>query len=104
MSETAPVVVIGGGAIGLCVAFYLRRTPLLVGVRQELRFGKSLEDSDRFVADLRALRDAAPHGRLYCLTDTREKHETELRDAVGPIELVLRNRMAALWVRDVSGR
>jgi hypothetical protein len=29
--------------------------------------------------------DAAPRGRLYCLTDARAKRGDELRDALGPV-------------------
>jgi len=81
------------------VAFYLERSPLLVGVRQELRLGKSLQASDIFVTDLPQLREAAPKGRLYCLTDAREKRADELRGALGGVELISRNQAAALWVR-----
>jgi len=82
------------------VAFYLQRNPLLVGVRQELRFGKSIEDNAAFVGDLSELRAVAPNGRLYFLTDARDKRERELASALGPVELVERNKMAALWVRE----
>jgi hypothetical protein len=80
------------------VAFYLERRPLLVGVRQELRLGKSLEAGDRFVEDLAGLRQAAPHGTLYLLTDVRAKRADELRSVLGSVELVSRNDEAALWM------
>jgi len=80
------------------LAFYLDRTPLLVGIRQELRFGRSLEDSKVLVPNLDQLRGAAHGGRLYCLTDNRAKRAGELA-RVGSMSLVSRNRVAALWVR-----
>jgi 4-amino-4-deoxy-L-arabinose transferase-like glycosyltransferase len=80
------------------VAFYLERPPLLVGVRQELRLGKSLEAGGLFVGDLAGLREAAPHGTLYLLTDVRAKRADELRSALGSVELVSRNDEAALWM------
>jgi 4-amino-4-deoxy-L-arabinose transferase-like glycosyltransferase len=79
-------------------AFYLERRPLLVGVRQELRLGKSLEAADVFVGDLAGLRKAAPHGTLYVLTDERAKRADEVRAALGPVELVSRNNEAELWM------
>jgi 4-amino-4-deoxy-L-arabinose transferase-like glycosyltransferase len=81
------------------VAFYLEHRLLLVGVRQELRLGKSLAGSDLFVDDLARLRDVAPRGRLYVLTDERDKRADELRAALGSIELLSHNSEAALWVR-----
>jgi 4-amino-4-deoxy-L-arabinose transferase-like glycosyltransferase len=81
------------------LAFYLERPPLLVGVRQELRLGKSLEAGDRFVGDLADLRRAVPRGTLYLLTDDRAKRVDELRGALGSVELVSRNDEASLWRR-----
>ncbi len=81
------------------LAFYLQRTPLLVGVRQELRFGRSLENSDALVPDLERLRSVDRERRLYCLTDNRAKRADELAHGVGPMNLLSRNRVAALWVR-----
>jgi len=81
------------------VAFYVDRTPLLVGVRQELRFGRSLEDSETLVPELQRLRSVGRGGRLYLLTDARAKRAGELDRGVGSMDLLVRNRVAALWVR-----
>jgi 4-amino-4-deoxy-L-arabinose transferase-like glycosyltransferase len=84
-------------------AFYLDRTPLLVGTRMELRFGRSLvADAPHLLPALETLRAIAPRGRVYCLTDEREKRAAELLRHVGPVELLSRNRAAALWQRPPS--
>ena len=81
------------------LAFYLERTPLLVGSGKELRFGRSLEESGAPMPDLSALRGVSHGGRLYFLTDSGAKRAGELARGVGPMKLLAHNRVAALWVR-----
>jgi 4-amino-4-deoxy-L-arabinose transferase-like glycosyltransferase len=81
-------------------AFYLDRPPLLVGVRPELRFGKSLVgESANVVVDLAELGRRTAGRRLYVFTDDRSKREQELRAALGDVALVARDYDGALWVR-----
>jgi 4-amino-4-deoxy-L-arabinose transferase-like glycosyltransferase len=81
-------------------AFYLGRPPLLVGFRPELRFGKSLLERTPNVFDsLRELGLRTKGGRLYILTDNRKKRARELREGLGDVELVAKNYVATLWVR-----
>ena len=78
-------------------AFYLRRYPYLIGSRQELQFGRSLlGDSDRLVPSFEELRRRAGPGRLFFLSDTRDKRLPALRGQLGAVEVLARNRAAQL--------
>jgi 4-amino-4-deoxy-L-arabinose transferase-like glycosyltransferase len=81
-------------------AFYLPRSPWLVGTRRELRYGASLVGgSPNIAADLDELEQRTAGQRLYVLTDDRTKREQELRQALGDVELLATNYMGALWLR-----
>jgi 4-amino-4-deoxy-L-arabinose transferase-like glycosyltransferase len=80
-------------------AFYLRRYPYLIGSRQELQFGRSLVgDSDRLVPSFEELRRRAGVGRLFFLTDTRDKRLPVIRSHFGAVEVLAQNFAAQLIV------
>lgn len=94
------------GAYFPSAAFYLRRRPYLVGVRNELRFGAAADPAEAstfLLLDRRALARVAPHGRLFILTDDRAKRARELHEAADTIREIGRNASAALWLRPPPG-
>jgi 4-amino-4-deoxy-L-arabinose transferase-like glycosyltransferase len=77
-------------------AFYLHRYPYIVGSRQELEFGRSLADAPRLVPSFAELRRRTQPGRLFFLTDTRNKRPSTLQAELGDVQVLSRNRAAQL--------